>query len=333
MIEYCQTQQARCVIFVKLDELKQMAAKVSNSPARHGQQEYQDVLRSFEFDSINLYQELEMSSRYVNTHQDVSFSHTTVQLHSHAFYELLCCRSNCGVEYLVGSERYRLQKGDIVIVAPGVSHRPILPENMASPYRRDVLWISEEFASLMLHLSPDLLDGRMRPTNLVRTAGTKWDNLAELFHYGVQESENAQPGWELAVMGNTMQLMALLNRAIRDGSARPLRAEKPELLDRVMAYIEQHLSEKITLGDISRQFYVSESTISHVFRQKLGVSFYRCVTQRRLIAAKTLIEQGQPLEAVSRSVGFTDYSTFYRAFKQEYGICPRQYFFRQSGVV
>ena len=133
MIEYCQTQQARCVIFVKLDELKQMAAKVSNSPARHGQQEYQDVLRSFEFDSINLYQELEMSSRYVNTHQDVSFSHTTVQLHSHAFYELLCCRSNCGVEYLVGSERYRLQKGDIVIVAPGVSHRPILPENMASP--------------------------------------------------------------------------------------------------------------------------------------------------------------------------------------------------------
>lgn len=318
---------------MKLNELRQLAAWGSKPVSQRDQQEYLDILRSLELDSGNFYQELEMSSRYVNTHQDVSFSNTTVQLHSHAFYELLCCQSNCGVEYLVGSERYRLQKGDIVIVAPGVSHRPILPENMASPYRRDVLWISEEFASLMPRLSPDLLDDQMRPTNLVRTAGTKWDNLAELFHYGVQESEGGQLGWELTVMGNTMQLMALLNRAIRDGSARPLRAEKPELLDRVMAYIEQHLSEKITLGDIARQFYVSESTISHVFRQKLGVSFYRCVTQRRLISAKTLIEQGQPLEAVSRAVGFTDYSTFYRAFKQEYGISPRQYFIRQSAIM
>ena len=67
------------------------------------------------------------------------------------------------------------------------------------------------------------------------------------------------------------------------------------------------------------------STVSHLFRQKLGVSFYRYVTQRRLIAAKTLIEQGQPLEAVASQTGFLDYSGFYRAFKQEFCISPRQY--------
>ena len=52
---------------------------------------------------------------------------------------------------------------------------------------------------------------------------------------------------------------------------------------------------------------------------------YRYVTQRRLIAAKTLIEKGQRLEAVAAQTGFTDYSGFYRAFKQEFGISPRQY--------
>ena len=57
----------------------------------------------------------------------------------------------------------------------------------------------------------------------------------------------------------------------------------------------------------------------------MGVSFYRCVTQRRLISAKSFIEQEIPLEDVGRRVGFSDYSTFYRAFKKEFGISPRQY--------
>lgn len=49
------------------------------------------------------------------------------------------------------------------------------------------------------------------------------------------------------------------------------------------------------------------------------------MTQRRLIAAKTLIEKGQLLEAVANQTGFSDYSSFFRSFKQEYGISPRQY--------
>ena len=85
------------------------------------------------------------------------------------------------------------------------------------------------------------------------------------------------------------------------------------------------MAEKITLEDLARHLYVSESTVSKIFRQKMGVSFYRCVTQQRLISAKTLINEGKSLEDVSRAVGFTDYSTFYRAFKKEYGITPRQY--------
>ena len=97
-----------------------------------------------------------------------------------------------------------------------------------------------------------------------------------------------------------------------------------------MEYIEIHLAEKISLSDVAKAFYVSESTISQLFRKKMGVSFYRCVTQRRLIAAKNMILDGMILETVAIETGFSDYSSFYRAFKGEFGISPRQFRNQQS---
>jgi AraC-like DNA-binding protein len=57
----------------------------------------------------------------------------------------------------------------------------------------------------------------------------------------------------------------------------------------------------------------------------LGVSLYRYVTQRRLIAAKNDIAKGMRLDAVARKSGFQDYSAFFRVFKSTFGISPRQY--------
>jgi AraC-like DNA-binding protein len=279
-------------------------------------------LRSLGMEPGRFYQELEMTSRYVDTHQDVSVSNARVTLHSHAFYEILCCQNTCDVEYLVGAERYRLQKGDVVIIPPGVSHRPLLSDHMTEPYRRDVMWLSQEFTASMPHLLPEAMASEPQ---LLRTAGTQWEFLADMFRNGVRENEQKRLGWEEAVMGNSIQILVYIRRALNDRTANPLRVEQPELLDRVLAYVEEHLAKKITLADVAKHFWVSQSTITQTFRNKMGVSFYRCVTQRRLIAAKALILQGLPLEQVNEKVGFTDYSTFYRAFKQEFGISPRQY--------
>ena len=161
---------------------------------------------------------------------------------------------------------------------------------------------------------------------LLRTAGTSWESLGGHIHASVEEALCRSPGWEAIVAGNTMVLLSLLARALSEQEGAPLaRAEKPELLERVFAYIEAHLGEQITLAETAKHFWVSESKIRQTFHQKLGVSFYRCVTQRRLIEAKSLIIQGVPLNEVSERVGFADYSTFFRAFKQEYGIAPSQF--------
>lgn len=315
---------------MKLEEVARLAGMVSRSSEPESQLAVQQALEKLGYEPGSFYQELEMSHRFVDTHQDVSYTNTAVQLHSHTFYEVLCCRNTCGVEYLVGADRYRLQRGDIILVPPGISHRPLLPEVMTEPYRRDVLWVSQEFMSTISRVFPQELEGSMS-TRLIRTAGTRWEYLIQKFRQGVKEAERRDVGWEAALTANTLQILVQLSRAALEQTM-PLRAEKPELLDLALAYVEENLGEKITLAEVAKHFYVSESTVSQTFRKKMGVSFYRCVSQRRLIAAKTLIEEGVLLEEVSRRVGFADYSAFYRAFRQEFGISPRQYRSKYQGT-
>lgn len=317
---------------MKMADVRRITEEMSRIDPTDREAAMERVLQAMGIDPGNLYQELEMESRFVDTHQDSSFSNSLLNLHSHSFYEILCCRNTCGAEYLVGSHRYRLQRGDIIMIPPGMSHRPLLPDSMPEPYVRDVLWVSAEFLRMLKDAFPDEDLYQILDIHLLRTSGTQWEYLEEKFHQGVLESERKDAAWEAAVVANTVQLIVQLRRAVRDRTAPEMKAEKPELLDRLMAYIEGHLSEKITLSEAARHFYVSESTISQLFRRKMGVSFHKCVTQRRLISAKSLILENMPLEDVAQQTGFSDYSSFYRAFKGEFGISPRQYRLQYSGA-
>ena len=310
---------------MKLSDLQKLAQMAGDFQGEDVRSHLHDQIRLLGLDPDALYQELEMSSRYVDTHQDTGYSNAQVQLHSHPFYEVIYCRNSCGAEYLVGLQRYRLQEGDIIFVPPGVSHRPLLPEKMILPYDRYVLWLSAEFMEQYAALFPYPFTEKQNHAGMLRLEDSGWKQLGEQFRLGVQEAEGQEDGWEAAVIGNTMQLLTRIKRATDTRSARMMKAEKPGLLDRIMAYVEENYAEPITVGEIAKQFFVSSSTVSHLFKQKLGVSLYRYVTQRRLIAAKTLIEQGVLLEEVAARTGFLDYSGFYRSFKQEFGISPRQY--------
>lgn len=277
------------------------------------------------FDFSNVYQELEMNSRFVDTHMDISTGEIPINLHSHSFYEIAYVLSNSGIQYLAGTKRYSLQRGDIIIIPPGIGHKPLFPSKLAEPYRRIVLWASTEFIESTSHIIPTYTPKFKEQMFLLRTAGTPYEYIGRYFQHGLKEAQEKKECWQIALCGNTVQLLVACIRAFSEPVNHSLKSEKPELLDDVVSYIESHLSEKITLSDTAQRFFVSESTIGQTFQKKMHVSFYHYVTQRRLIAAKSMMLEDTNLDTLSVKVGFSDYSTFYRAFKKEFGISPREY--------
>ena len=96
-------------------------------------------------------------------------------------------------------------------------------------------------------------------------------------------------------------------------------------LDELLIYVSEHLQEKITVRDTARKLHVSESTVTHLCSKRLGLSFYRYVTQQRLDKARQLMLENEDLSSVAEKAGFCDYTAFFRAFKQEYGLSPSEY--------
>lgn len=276
----------------------------------------------------DFYQEQTLRQRRAFINLDANGAGESVPMHSHLFYEiLLCCHGSA--EYLLDSRRYRMQAGDVLLIPPGVQHRMMVGEEEGRVYVRYALWVDPDFYETARAqaemLGYALEQCRRRDNYLLRLAPAARAGIqttAEALH---REAGEQPICWEMCLATGALNLIAQIDRALYYSNTTLPTAENDPLLSSMFSYIDEHLAEKITLDEAARHCLVSRSTVSHIFREKLGLSFYQCVVRRRLNAAQVRILQGVPMGRVCEECGFADYSAFYRLFKKEYGVSPRQF--------
>ena len=151
-----------------------------------------------------------------------------------------------------------------------------------------------------------------------------------------RSSASLREAWERHDPAERHLLDATLRRAlalvIRDrgaasaGAAARAAADRREQIRPVLAYVDRHCRESITLDDVAEVVHVSPSRVRHVFKDVTGVGFKEYVTNVRVAEAKRLL-LGTDLSVadVARAVSYSNLNQFYRVFYRSCAMSPGEY--------
>ncbi len=255
-----------------------------------------------------------------------------IQLHHHDFYEIYLFLSG-DVDYLIEGKIYKLLPGDIVIINSNELHQPVFKDNSKS-YERMVLWMDKEFVKSLSTSKTDLAScfkpEVIRAHNVSRLPIEIVQSIKLIFMKLLNCKQQDRFGGDLDYKAYITDLLLIINQSYlqKDNSSLQMQVDvkNNHLIQSVMSYIEQHIEEDIPLDYLASQFYVSKFYLSREFKKHTGATIHRYIVQKKLIAAKELILQSIPLIEVYKLIGFGDYCNFLRAFKNEYGITPREFY-------
>ncbi|MBQ8641115.1 MAG: helix-turn-helix transcriptional regulator [Clostridia bacterium] len=99
-----------------------------------------------------------------------------------------------------------------------------------------------------------------------------------------------------------------------------------DLVRRVREYITENINEKITVGDLTVKFGVSDTYLQNAFRLVYGmpvISFMRA--QKMQCAAQVLIHTSRSVDDIAEEFGYINESKFSAVFKKIMGDSPSIY--------
>ena len=229
----------------------------------------------------------------------------------HPYYEIL---------YYIGGDATFLSEKFQEDLLPGTLL--LIPR---ATYHQFAIRSQNEYTRLVLNF-PDIEDTKgligsaMTGIRIIRRPeGRMTDLLKQMCQVVCSESPETERS--VFLYGAFLMLFAALKMEDVEITSPRLR-EEDRLISECICYIEQHFRSKISAEMIARQMNVSVSTLFHCFKKELGTSLYRYITEKRLIYAHKLISAGQKPTKVYLECGYSDYPTFYKAYRKMFGQPP-----------
>lgn len=224
-----------------------------------------------------------------------------------------------------------LKQGSVLILAPNALHANLCFQDdcvvhyflvRASTFDR-IFWNQLPKNSLLSSFFRQALSGE------VGTAYLYFDTFADTqIRYYVREiiEEFAESRTYRSQMLNTlMSAFFLLLLRKYEGTARLPRTESffwKHEFSSIFSYIQVHYADA-TIMDVADKFHYSKRQIGRIVQRYMGITYTQLILKLKMEEAASLLAQGNAsIAAVSSIVGYSDVSSFYRAFTKYYHQTP-----------
>ena len=98
------------------------------------------------------------------------------------------------------------------------------------------------------------------------------------------------------------------------------------MMQEITEYINQHLTEPISLELLADTFLLSSSHLSRRFKDETGVNYTDFVNNAKLArAADQLVNTAKHIDEIAEETGFNSSAYFIKKFREKYGVTPKKY--------
>lgn len=230
------------------------------------------------------------------------------------------------IDLYVEHSRYRLHRGDLLVLAPAEMHRAATLDDAL--YERLTVNIRSALVARLSTTHTDLSSCFLnRPEgegNAVSLTDAQMAEFLELFWKIHHNIDRADYGCDIVAEAALLNLLLLVNQSFRSPASQPDDI-MPSTVTDVMLYIDEHLAEPITLENLSSIFCRNGRAISREFKKHTGITLREYLLHKRIDRACSLLRQRKSVTEVCYGSGFGNYSNFIRTFTREIGVPPGRY--------
>lgn len=243
-------------------------------------------------------------------------------LHFHDVNELLFSL-NDGCSFFLDDQVYDIRPGALVLIPEGAIHRKINPPTVTVD-------------TYTLLYPPSLLDAYSTPhTDLTQVYGSTAkciqlpeELIARATELFKRSSADPDDAFGSDLQHNMLFLEMLLTfyplLASPSDKTTPHSNISP-LVSEIIAYINQHLAERLTLELLSGTFFVSRYNLCRQFKKETGFTVIEYINSSRIRMACSILRREKDASNVGARVGFPNASHFIHTFRQYIGITPHTY--------
>lgn len=223
-----------------------------------------------------------------------------------------------GEVMLPNGKRYSRKKESVHLYAPSCEYREITTD---ADFPIQETYISFSFGSTLNLESLTGKDGIARFLHAGHTGKLMLEAAEQCYSRGYDAKLAAQS----ALLSILDILLHARSHSENTYTLDSLQQQEPTFTEEVERFLRKRLSDKIKNADIARYMKVSESTLSHRFKDEDGGSPIARLIELRVDFAKTLLIKGEPLKIIADMTGFSDEFHLSKIFKKVTGESPREF--------